>query len=425
MKKNKLFLFAPLAAVVGAVMGGLRSNIFYKYYDSYYGVLLKSSTGSITAVNIFMLIFAAFTVYIMNKSLKHSIMSHRLSFKNRIAVLLGCAVILVSACMALIREGGSLFNISFALLALVSCISFIISLNGRSEMSELMSCAAVLPAALALISIYKNNIKYPNISLFAFEILAALFIMLGFYFVSATYFKPVKPFMSASCSFLSLAFSTGAIVTDLSVRYTYIFEPVLPLFTTVYFIGSNLVLMGFSLAVEAEKAEKLTYMGETGIILSSDKNSMAIDFTDDFRGSVFLSEKPEDIPANAAVTEEDSRYVTKHGFAVCGFMFDIEGEPLYGQSVTTPNGRLLLNLSHFAGEGLSQKTLKRLREEYDKFDIIIMTYREDYHVLLELLEKLPCGKLILLNPDKSDVSDFIAAVKCEKTVVTPNGEYLL
>ena len=213
MKKRIANLLFLLSILIGAGMGFVRSNIFLKHYDGFTGVVLNTASLSLTLLTAFLVIFAIAVFIICRRFFSFCQISRKLSLIDKILILVGSVSIGISAYLAFTMQGG-FFEKTFAVSAVVAIIYFaLVVMNAKGTMVDLLSCASVLPAALILLSIYKTNIRFPNISLFAFEVLAALFLMLGFYFISARSFKHVTADMPVWVVSLGIMFSLSAIVT--------------------------------------------------------------------------------------------------------------------------------------------------------------------------------------------------------------------
>lgn len=415
--KKKANLFFLISLIIGAVVGYVRSNIFIKHYEGFTGVILSSASLSLTLLTAFLVIFAAILLMKCLMIFGKARLSRRLTNLDKIQIALGCVTILISAYFAITKPDGGFFEKTFAISAVIAVIYFITSIfSVRNAMTDLLSCAAVLPAALVLLSIYKTNIRYPNISLFAFEVLAALFLMLGFYYISAGNFKHVTAVMPVWVASLAVMFSLSSIVTHHIVIKNYIFEPVASSFSIYYFIGAFLVLLGFTSSPEAEKAEKLIYKGGNGFALVSGDNTVGFDSEGD---AVFLSVPCEASCGNSVLTEDDGSFVSGD-FAVWGFLFDGEGEPIFGQHITTPNGKTLLNLTHAGVENMGDKLIKKVADNFEKVDYLVVISSESTAKLLVKLEKkLKFKNIIMLSLD-----DDANAVN-EKVVFTRGGEITL
>ncbi len=415
--KKKANLFFLISLIIGAVVGYVRSNIFIKHYEGFTGVILSSASLSLTLLTAFLVIFAAILLMKCLMIFGKARLSRKLSALDKIQIALGCVTILISAYFAITKPDGGFFEKTFAISAVIAVIYFITSIfSVRNAMTDLLSCAAVLPAALVLLSIYKTNIRYPNISLFAFEVLAALFLMLGFYYISAGNFKHVTAVMPVWVASLAVMFSLSSIVTHHIVIKNYIFEPVASSFSIYYFIGAFLVLLGFTSSPEAEKAEKLIYKGGNGFALVSGDETVGFDSEGD---AVFLSVPCETSCDNAVLTEDDASFVSGD-FAVWGFLFDGEGEPIFGQHITTPNGKTLLNLTHAGVENMGDKLIKKVADSFEKVDyLVIISSESTAKLLVKLEKKLKFKNIIMLSLD-----DNANAVN-EKVVFTRGGEITL
>ncbi|MBQ6836687.1 MAG: hypothetical protein IJO47_06520 [Clostridia bacterium] len=415
MKKKASFLFL-ISLIVGAVVGYVRSDIFIKHYDGFAGVILSSASMPLMLMTAFLVIFAAI-LFIKCKSLfGKARLSRKLTALDKVLVALGCVAIGISAYFAILNADGGFFEKAFAISAVIAVIYFVAAMfSVRGTMTDILSSAAVLPAALVLLSIYKTNIRYPNISLFAFEVLAALFLMLGFYYISAGNFKHVCAAMPVWVTSLAVMFSLSSIVTHHIVIKNYIFEPVASSFAIYYFIGAFLVLLGFTSSPEAENKEKLIYDGK-GFAIVNGENTAGFDTMGEV---VFHSVKPETTADNAAVTEDDS-YFAVSGFTVEGFLLDGEGEAAYIQHITTPNGVTLLNLVNAGVENMGDKLIKKTSDNYEKLDyLVVISSESTAELLVKLEKKLKFKNIIMLSLD-----DDTNAVS-EKVVFTRGGEIVL
>ena len=179
MKKRIANLLFLLSILIGVGMGFVRSNIFLKHYDGFTGFVLNTASLSLTLLTAFLVIFAIAVFIICRRFFSSCQISRKLSLIDKILILVGSVSIGISAYLAFTMQGG-FFEKTFAVSAVVAIIYFaLVVMNAKGTMVDLLSCASVLPAALILLSIYKTNIRFPNISLFAFEVLAALFLILG------------------------------------------------------------------------------------------------------------------------------------------------------------------------------------------------------------------------------------------------------
>lgn len=415
MKKRIANLLFLLSILIGVGMGFVRSNIFLKHYDGFTGVVLNTASLSLTLLTAFLVIFAIAVFIICRRFFSSCQISRKLSLIDKILILVGSVSIGISAYLAFTMQGG-FFEKTFAVSAVVAIIYFaLVVMNAKGTMVDLLSCASVLPAALILLSIYKTNIRFPNISLFAFEVLAALFLMLGFYFISARSFKHVTADMPVWVVSLGIMFSLSSIVTHHLVIENYIFEPVMSRFAPFYFIGAFLVLIGFTSSPEAEKQEKIILNGD-GFVIANGETQIGFDAE---ASRIFLSCKAETEGRNVAVTEEDSYFSVKD-FSVCGFVFDGEGEPIFGQHITTPNGVTLLNLTQASPANIGKKLVKKLRDEYSNVDYIIVKSNEDMSALLSLvIDDIKHKNILVLS-----LEDGFASLN-EKMVFTTQGEYVL
>ncbi|MBQ7086577.1 MAG: hypothetical protein IJM96_03780 [Clostridia bacterium] len=415
MKKKASFLFL-ISLIVGAVVGYVRSDIFIKHYDGFAGVILSSASMPLMLMTAFLVIFAAIILMKCLMIFGKARLSRKLTSLDKIQIALGCIAILISAYFAITGAEGGFFEKAFAISAVIAVIYFVAAMFPvRGTMTDILSSAAVLPAALVLLSIYKTNIRYPNISLFAFEVLAALFLMLGFYYISAGNFKHVCAAMPVWVTSLAVMFSLSSIVTHHIVIKNYIFEPVASSFAIYYFIGAFLVLLGFTSSPEAENKEKLIYDGK-GFAIVNGENTAGFDTMGEV---VFHSVKPETTAENAAVTEDDS-YFAVSGFTVEGFLLDGEGEAAYIQHITTPNGKKLLNLSRAGIQNMGDKLIKKIVDNYEKVDyLVVISSESTAELLIKLEKKLKFKNIIMLSLD-----DDVNAVN-EKVVFTRGGEIVL
>ena len=163
MKKRVANLLFLLSILIGAGMGFVRSNIFLKHYDGFTGVVLNTASLSLTLLTAFLVIFAIAVFIICRRFFSFCQISRKLSLIDKILILVGSVSIGISAYLAFTMQGG-FFEKTFAVSAVVAIIYFaLVVMNAKGTMVDLLSCASVLPAALILLSIYKTNIRFPNI----------------------------------------------------------------------------------------------------------------------------------------------------------------------------------------------------------------------------------------------------------------------
>ena len=419
MKKIKANLLVVLSLLIGGGIGYMRSDIFHKHYDGYTGVVLSSANLSIAIMTGLIILFAGVTYVFSKNEFSRSRLSHKLKLIDKILILVGMAVILVSAFFGFTSYGAGFFEKTFAISAIVAAVYFLLALVPvRNVMSDLLSCAVVLPAVLILLSIYKTNIRFPNISLFAFEVLAALFIMLGFYFISASNFKKVSGNIYIWMISLAMLFSAASIVSHYYVIKYYLFQPVMADYATLYFVGSFLVLLGFSSSLIPVKTEKVLYEGGNGFVITAGETAFAFDKEHNAKAT-FYSHPVENPEGNSVVTRDASHYIV-NDLQVSGFAFDGEKEA-YGQVIITPDGKTLLNLTNADTTMLSDKLVKELSYEAGNVDYLIINDREDYPAVLSLVgDKIKHKKVLLLTTE----NDLETAVK-GKTVFTQNGQFTL
>ena len=419
MKKIKANLLVVLSLLIGGGIGYMRGDIFYKHYDGYTGVVLSSANLSIGIMTGLIILFASLGYLFTKNEFSRSRLSHKLRLIDKILILVGMAVILVSAFLGFTSYGAGFFEKTFAISAIVAAIYFLLALVPvRNAMSDLLSCAVVLPAVLILLSIYRNNIRFPNISLFAFEVLAALFIMLGFYFISASNFKKVSGNIYLWMISLAVLFSAASIVSHYYVVKYYLFQPVMADYTSLYFIGSFLVLLGFSSSLIPLRSEKVLYEGGEGFVITAGETAFAFDKEYNAKAT-FYSKPVENPEVNSVVTGDDSHYMV-NDLQVSGFAFDGEKEA-YGQIIITPSGKTLLNLTQADSAMLSDKLIKDLSYDAGNVDYIIINDREDASAVLSLVTDKIKHKNILLLTTENDME----TVAKGKTVFTQSGQFTL
>ena len=162
--------------------------------------------------------------------------------------------------------------------------------------------------------------------------------------------------------------------------------------------------------------EKKIILNGDGFVIANGETQIGFDAE---ASRIFLSRKTETEGRNVAVTEEDSYFSVKD-FSVCGFMFNGEGEPIFGQHITTPNGVTLLNLTQASPANIGKKLVKKLRDEYSNVDYIIVKSNKDMSALLSLvIDDIKHKNILVLS-----LEDGFESLN-EKMVFTSQGEYVL
>lgn len=489
MKKLKLLIYPIAACIMGGILGYIRYSVFSQYYDSYSGVLVSDGKSAIIAINGVAFAIAVILSLLAYRALKGNILNGKDFPKSNLAMIyIGAAILPYVAYDAVTMRNSGFFEISFAVAAILSFISLFVIVKRRDQVGKLLSCFNIIASVFVLLYIYKNNVKYPSISIFAFELLAMLFIMLGMYFVSASYFRQVKAEIPFAVTSLAAFFSVSSWVTDYFVSYNYLYDSVLPQYAFIYFVSAILVLCGFSTWIRAKESDKLTYYGWSAFTIESENKVLGIDCyfrrtahttyvsLDDFPKLdcyVLTHNHPEhsldvksfltrDNPCFAAPKDymeknsdiknacvlDDIYELEENGFAIKPFRWqhrdfspqdvkadDEEMEAMskvscFGQIITTPSLKTIVNMSEGANPKLKESDVKAILKDCFEVDCLIVGCQLDFVPSVKMLCHILKPKVVVvysphealfdaLGVESLEICEFIKAVKevCPKANV--------
>lgn len=437
--KKKLYILL-LAMAGGAGVGYYRAVLMGQYYDPLTKTIAAESGTSMlvmTALSLAVLGLLAFFACRMGKGL---VFDKGLVSKRLLPYAICSAVLsLVVAYAAISLPGAGTYDIIFAAAVLFGGAASLMAVKATGELQRLMSLCPVLPMILSVLHIYKDNIKYPNISNFIMEVLATIFLMLASYYAFSIFFKKVKP-AYFSCTFaFGVFFSFVCIVYNLMMTGSAV-TPAIPPYFSIYFISAIIYLSSFfTLLVPNGKLpfDTLTYYGWSAFTVESGGRVLGIDnycrklaqvqysTMENFPKSdciVLSHNHPDHCLDIAAFAERDGCPVIApqqflssdvqlakgamtagdfvdfelEGFDITTFAWkhrDMETVPTaqdeqafaydqepecFGHIVKLPSGNVLVNLSEGANPHMTKETLKKIANVAGQVDYLLLGYQLDF-----------------------------------------------
>ena len=437
--RKKLYIIL-LALLCGAGVGYYRSVVMERYYDPMSKTIASEAGTAIFVMTALSVALLALLAWLSFRVVKGRAFDRTQVSKHIFPYALCSAILSLFVAYAAIRTpGATTYDFIFAAAVLFGAGASLLVSKASGELQRLMSLCPVLPLILSVLHIYKDNIKYPNISNFIMEVLATLSLMLAAYYAFSIFFKKVRPasfMVTLSCS---VFFSFVCIVSNWMMR-TGAVTPTIPPYFSIYFVAVIIYLFGFiTLLVSPDKLphDNLTYYGwsaftleSKGAVLGFDNycrklaNVQYVSF-DDVPASdcILLSHNhPDHCLDIAAFVERDScplvapkQYLDHNpamaekatvagdftdfdinGFDITTFQwphremgsvpkaedeadFDYSQEiECYGQIVKLPSGSVVVNLAEGANPRMTKDILKKVYQVAGQVDYLLMGYQLDF-----------------------------------------------
>ena len=400
MKTIKLFLLT-VAAAAGLAVGYFRFRLFYTFYDVDMKILSSQSSAPLLYINAAVLIFAFLIIGVCIALFKKQVIrKNGVRPLGKILIFTGGVLTAISGFMAALSYSNEIFELVFAVSAFATFAAVFMVTSKSSRLSGLFSCILTFPSAFLLLYLYRNNLKYPSVSLFSFEIIATLFIMLAFYYIAASHFKEMSAVKFMACALLAVFFCFSSAFTNILVKEYRLFDTILPYYSEIYFAASLLIICAYFFNLKPFEKVNIIFP-ESGFAIQCGDKSIMIDcddgaFIDEYNPSaVFFSAdvpttvvRMENFSPSKGFTEEES---TEHnGFTVFPHILEDSGIEGRGFLITAPSGINTLYFVRDDWSGISKKTFENFVYECEA-DNIVLSGPERYRKTAEKL----CSSLLI------------------------------